>query len=135
MLMSRYVSVARWVLVGGLLAFAVSVATAEIRSAPPDAPKKDEPKKDAPKKDEPRKVFPDDFPFPQLPDVPFPPNFDPQEFQKFQEDLKKAHDEFRKHIAELQKVNPGLFPNAAFQFPPEFIGLERKPRDNRLGAV
>src|ERR1700722_6283282 len=121
--MTRSVAIARWVLLGGLLAFCGSVPPAA------DPPKKDEPKKDAPKK-----VVPDDFPFPPLPDVQFPPGFDPQEFQRFQEEMKKVSEELRKQFGDMQQT-PGRSPTPPLLVPPGFTGIERKPRDNRLGAV
>jgi membrane-associated protease RseP (regulator of RpoE activity) len=126
--MMRYVSLARWVLLGGVLAFGVATSTTDLRSAPaPDPTNKDEPKKDEPKKDEPKKVVPDDFPFAPLPDLQFPPGFEPPDFQKFQDEIKKSHEELRKRIAEMQQ-NP-------FVSPLTLSGAERKPRENRLGAV
>ncbi len=83
-----------------------------------------------PKKDPPKKVQPDDLPIPNLPDL-FPPGIDQEEMKRLQEELQRIRDELRKQAAGMRRGPAILLPNNLFGTPT----LERKPKENRLGAV
>src|SRR5262249_33983060 len=93
--------------------------------------------KEEPKKEQPKKANPDDDLVPPLPDIIVPPGIDPAQAQRIQEQLKMIREAMRKQMEELRKISPDDFPALppALQLPPAFAGIERRPREGRLGAV
>ena len=127
---------ARLTLLGGMVGLLLLLTDLPVRAGPaPDQPKKEEPKKEEPKKVDPK----DAVPFPQFPDVPVPPGFDAEQFKRIQMEHLRIREEARKQIEELRRGLPGAFPDANnFFLPPnfqaDFVGSDRRPRENRLGA-
>jgi membrane-associated protease RseP (regulator of RpoE activity) len=137
----RGVFFARWALLGGLCAFCVVASGGILHAAPEPVP----PTKEEPKKEEPKKAVPDDPLVPPLPDLVLPPGFDPAQAQRIQEQLKMMREAMRKQLAEMRQIDPDLFrdfpqrmwlgdfPQRA-ELPPGLAGIERRTRENRLGA-
>src|SRR5260370_28816570 len=126
MVMTRVLAI-RGILLFGLLGFAYAVGSANLAAA--QAPRKDEPKKDQPKKDE-----PNDQLFPQLPKIDLPP--DDHELQKLEEELQGMREQILRQLGQMRGFQPGAFRNLpGVQLDPRFTGVDRRPKENRLGAV